>query len=181
MEESINHLVESLKETTRNPDVAAPQLALINTSKEFIQVDTLLLWTKMLPSRWILYFFFLTPGVLQLMLFGIPVNMFLWIHRYYELICRSFLPCGFVLIPGVVLQLLLRDLSKLVSLNSQRLNWLPTQKLPFQQLVIQSQLHSWQTLPSQLQLHWLNWERLQIRWENRSTMGLSVHHSSKRQ
>lgn len=40
VEESINHLVESLKETGRNPDVAAPQLALINTSKEFIQVDT---------------------------------------------------------------------------------------------------------------------------------------------
>ena len=40
VEESINHLVESLKETGRNPDVAAPQLALIKTSKEFIQVDT---------------------------------------------------------------------------------------------------------------------------------------------
>lgn len=37
VEESVNHLVEALRDAGRNPDVAAPQLALITASKEFIQ------------------------------------------------------------------------------------------------------------------------------------------------
>lgn len=41
VEEHINQLVEALRDTARNPDIAAPQLALINASKEFIQVDEL--------------------------------------------------------------------------------------------------------------------------------------------
>lgn len=41
VEEHINQLVEALRDTARNPDIAAPQLALINASKEFIQVDDL--------------------------------------------------------------------------------------------------------------------------------------------
>ena len=41
VEETINQLVEALTETSRNPDIAAPQLGLINASKEFIQVGTL--------------------------------------------------------------------------------------------------------------------------------------------
>ena len=39
VEEHINQLVEALRDTARNPDIAAPQLGLINASKEFIQVD----------------------------------------------------------------------------------------------------------------------------------------------
>lgn len=45
VEENINHLVEALRDTGRNPDVAAPQLGLISASKEFIQVGTLLICT----------------------------------------------------------------------------------------------------------------------------------------
>ncbi|XP_073240951.1 talin-like [Porites lutea] len=40
VEENVNHLVEALRETTRNPDMAAPQLGLISASKEFIQPTT---------------------------------------------------------------------------------------------------------------------------------------------
>ena len=40
VEENVNHLVEALRETTRNPDMAAPQLGLISASREFIQVAT---------------------------------------------------------------------------------------------------------------------------------------------
>ena len=43
VEENINHLVEALRDTGRNPDVAAPQLGLISASKEFIQVGSLLI------------------------------------------------------------------------------------------------------------------------------------------
>lgn len=39
VEEHINQLVEALQDTARNPDIAGPQLGLINASKEFIQVD----------------------------------------------------------------------------------------------------------------------------------------------
>ena len=38
MEEHINQIVEAIRDTERNPDVAGPQLSLINASKEFIQV-----------------------------------------------------------------------------------------------------------------------------------------------
>lgn len=40
VEENVNHLVEALRDAGRNPDAAAPQIALINASKEFIQVVT---------------------------------------------------------------------------------------------------------------------------------------------
>ena len=48
---------------------------------------------------------------------------------------------------------------------SQHRSWLPTPKLHFRPLEIQSQQHSWQTLRSQLHPHWETYEMLQIRSE----------------
>lgn len=73
MEESINHLVESLKETGRNPDVAAPQLALINTSKEFIQVIHPYFELKCYSPFLVIFFNSWCLAVDT----GIPVNIFL--------------------------------------------------------------------------------------------------------